>query len=104
MDRKTVLVIQPSALAFQNGLRNVKLSWEDIIRVEIQPSSWGDKVYVYGNNQQFSFRKLHEVRVDGEVRGRMGFVGGDRILESILQYCDLKRIERQEDGVHYVRE
>jgi len=49
--------------------------------LQVIPSAWGKKVRVIGENGHFDFRTLGEVRLQGEVKGRLGFEKAKRILE-----------------------
>lgn len=89
MDRKTLISIDSESISFRNGLRKVQFQWEDIQQVRVTPSTWGDKVHVIGNQAHFEFRTLGEVKVQGEIKGRMGFSEGNLILERILKETNL---------------
>jgi len=89
MDRQTRLVLASEGISFQNGLRNVHMQWEDIRQVQVYPGKWGQRVSVIGPQAHFEFRTLGEIAVQGEVKGRMGFVEGDRILHEILENAGL---------------
>ena len=89
MDRKTLILIDSESISFRNGLRKVHFRWEDIQQVRVTPSNWGDKVHVIGNQAHFEFRTLGEVKIQGEIKGQMGFSEGDLILERILKETNL---------------
>lgn len=101
MDRRTSLQLGPEGVHFNNGLRNVTLDWGDIRRVEVLPGGWGKKVRVIGSSAYFEFRTLGEVRVQGDVKGRMGFPEGDKILQTILQKGGLHLVEETSGGARY---
>jgi hypothetical protein len=61
-------------------------------------------VRISGAQTFFSFRLLGEVSLRGQVRGRMGFADGERILRHILQTTGLKRFEKPGEGYYYARE
>jgi hypothetical protein len=103
-DRHTVLRLEADSVAFENGLRRVYMKWGEIQKVQIFPSNLGDRVRVSGAQTFFSFRLLGEVSLRGQVRGRMGFTDGERILRHILQATGLKRIEKTGEGYYYARE
>ena len=90
-------------MAFRNGLRNVQLSWDDIQQVEVLGSSWGRKVRVYGNSGHFDFRTLGEFKMSGEVKGRLGFVDGERILQQILARAGLQEVEHTNNSYYYAK-
>ncbi len=103
MDRRTLLRIDDGGIAFRNGLRDVRLAWERIKQVQVLPARWGKKVQVVGeeaNGQSahFDFLTLGEVKVLGEVKGRIGFREGDRILEQILERSGLHRVDKEHAG------
>ena len=73
MDRRTRLSLGPNGLTYENGLRRTHLAWSEIRQVQVFPSQWGDKVRVIGAQAACAFRTLGEVKVQGELKGRMGF-------------------------------
>lgn len=103
MDRRTLLRIDDAGIAFRNGLRDVHLAWERIKGLQVLPARWGRKVQIVGeeaNGQpaHFDFLTLGEVKVLGEVKGRVGFREGDRILEQVLKRSDLHLVEKENAG------
>lgn len=103
MDRRTVLRLHPGGVHFYNGLRTVDLAWEEIERVQVHPSNWGDKVHVVGQEGHFSFRTHGEVRARGEVQGRMGFEAGEEILQTIVARSGLQEMDRSGEAIVYLR-
>ena len=103
-DRHTLLHLEAEGIGFENGLRRVYMSWGEIQKVQIFPSNLGDRVRVSSAKTYFSFRLLGEVSLRGQVRGRMGFADGERILRHIIQSSGLKRIDKPGEGYYYARE
>jgi hypothetical protein len=60
-------------------------------------------VQVFGEGGFFQFRILGEVRVRGELRGRMGFEAGEEILREMIKLSGLKTVDKQGDGDYYAR-
>jgi hypothetical protein len=104
MDRNTVLQLGREGVKYQNGLRRVRLSWDEVEQVRINPSQWGKKIHVIGPQSYFSFRTLGEVKVQGEIKGRMGFTDGETILKQILAYSALKVKGKSAQGYYYGRD
>jgi len=104
MDRKTLIKVKENAISFQNGLRDLELAWSEIKEVRVIPARWGKKVQVFGDRRYFAFQTLGEVKVGGEVKGRMGFPEGDEILRQIILKGGLQIVERPGDGYYYVRQ
>jgi hypothetical protein len=102
-DRKTALRLDEHNIEFRNGLRQVRLDWNEVKEVRVTPSPWGNKVEVYGDEKHFSFRTLAEVKVRGELKGRFGFVQGEEILRQIVLRSNLEIIEEPGAGYYYVR-
>lgn len=100
MDRKTVIRLSESGLEFHNGLRNIHLDWLQVREVRVSPSQWGKKVQVIADRAYFAFRTLGEVKVQGEVKGRMGFEKGEQILEQIILKAKLEMTEHT-GGVYF---
>ncbi len=103
MDRRTRIQLDDSGIAFQNGLRNVRLAWQDIIQVRLFPARWGKKVQVFGEKAFFEFLTLSEVKYQGESKARFGFEKGEDILRQIIISADLQPSEHPEEGYYYVR-
>jgi len=101
MDRHTQIVIHENSILFQDGLRLIDLSWDEIQHVEIYPSKWGNKVRVLGNERRINYRTLGEISLKGEVKGRMGFIDGEEITNKILDKSQLKQVNISEEGVYY---
>jgi hypothetical protein len=104
VDRSTVLRLEDNGLAFKNGLRNVRLYWNQIVQVQVFGSSWGRKVRVIGAQGHFDFRTLGELTMAGEVKGRMGFKQGEQILRQILSATSLKEVEHTSNSYYYARQ
>jgi len=101
MDRHTLLLTGPEGIEYQNGLRHVRLRWDEIRQVQVFPSNWGNQVRVIGAQAYFSFRTFGQVEVKGEVKGQMGFAQGDQILKLILEQANLKQVEESGQGYYY---
>ncbi len=103
VDRNTVITLEPDGLAFRNGLRTVRLAWEQVQSMQVNPSRWGDQAMVVGPEGQFSFRMMSEISRKGEVRNRMGFAQGGFIIEQIVKQGGLVKIDQPEGGRYYAR-
>jgi hypothetical protein len=103
MDRRSRIVIQAEGIIFDNGLRHAELVWGEINQVQVFDSQWGRKVRVVGEKAHFDFRTLGEVKVQGQVKGRLGFAHGEAILQLILECTGLKEIEHTGNGTYYAR-
>lgn len=104
MDRKTKLRVDTDGVNYENGLRYAALKWNEINEIRVFPSKWGKKILVLGATAHFNFRTLGEVKVQDEVKGRMGFAEGDKILSMMLEQANLKEIAGPEPGCYYGRE
>ena len=103
MDRRTFIKVSAEGIEFKIGLRHGELLWQEVKRLEVYPSNWGDKVHVRGSESHFAFRTMGEVKVNKEVKGRMGFEEGDKILEILLERSKLRKVERSDPGEYYIR-
>ena len=103
MDRHTVLSMDPEGIEFRNGLRYVRLGWGQVCGVQVYLSPWGKKVSVVGQSQHFDFRTLGEVKVQGEVKGRLGFLMGEAILAHILEAAGLRLVSSTAKEQRYER-
>ena len=100
VDRKTVMKVGDSGIAFENGIRQVALTWQVVKSVNVTPARWGKRVQVLGDQAHFRFRTLGEVQYQGEVKERLGFVEGEEVLQEILKKTNL-RLEKEERGSYY---
>ncbi|MCP4139415.1 MAG: hypothetical protein GY755_03840 [Chloroflexi bacterium] len=100
MDRGTVMGLDESGIAFENGLRQVALSWPDVKKVNVIPVRWGKSVQVIGDESHFEFRTLGQVQYQGEMQGKLGFAEGETVLKEILKKTNLG-LEKEEKGRYY---
>lgn len=103
MDRKTRLQIFEDSIHFENGLRNTSIKWQDIQQIQIFPSNWGKKVRLIGPSSHFDFRTLGEVKVQGEIKGTLGFSEGEMILKHILDKSNLNLVNQSGNSYYYAR-
>ena len=109
MDRRTRLALDAEGLSFQNGLRDVRLSWPQVLEVRVWPTQLGKKVEVIGSQasnqagerRHFQFRTLGKLQFRGEVRGQTGFEKGEEILRQIIQNSGLQVVEQNGDRYLY---
>lgn len=104
MDRRTVLRLDSQGVFFTNGLRRVRLTWDQIDQISVFSGALGKRVQVVGGVQHFEFRYLSEVEVLGSAPGRLGFPDGVTILATLLRETGLQRSPAsQGDTVYYSR-
>lgn len=103
MDRRTLMRVDSGGIAFENGLRRVRLGWPEVQKVNVLPTRWGSAVQVIGAQSYFQFKTLSEVQFQGEVRGRTGFAAGQVILSMIVGASNLQLIEESASGDYYAR-
>lgn len=104
MDRRTVIHIDQKGIRFKNGVRNVELAWREVKEVRVLPTRWGKKVQVFGERAFFEFRTLGEVMIGGELKGRMGFIEGEEIMQEIINNSKLHVIKESGENYYYARE
>jgi hypothetical protein len=98
MDRVTLLRLNGKSIDFRNGLRNVRLSWDEIQQVRVSPAPWGKRIEVVGEQAHFRFYTLGEIRLGSQVKGRTGFAAGEQILTLILERGRLHRHSGSDSG------
>ena len=103
VDRKTILILKPSAVEFRNGLRNVTMQWDQVEMVSVVADRWGQRVHIAGTKGNFNFRMLSEVEIQGKVGGKMGFPKGEMILKEIIQASGLSLVENKDQDRYYAR-
>ena len=103
LDRRTVIHLEPGGIRFENGLRRVRLGWQEVQKVAVMPARWGKSVQVIGEKTHFWFKTLGEVHFQDEVRGRTGFSEGKIILDLILRETGLDLVEESKNAYYYAR-
>jgi len=103
MDRHTFLVVEAGGVRFENGLRRIRLEWQEIGEVRVFPATWGNKVQVFGERLYFDFHTLGEVKYKGEVRGKTGFAKGEEIMRQIILNSGLEIVDHLGEGYYYAR-
>ena len=103
MDRKTVIRLDQAGVVFENGLRHVHLAWDAVREVRTSPARWGTSVQVIGSQAHFAFTTLGEMRFQGQVRGRTGFVAGKEIMDEIIRSAGLTRTSNDGQFLIYTR-
>jgi len=105
MDRRTVFRLDAVGVNFENGLRKVRLGWEEIEKLRVLPSQSGSRrVQVLGSKSHFEFRTLAVLKLNEKIRGQSGFAEGDRILETILNAAQLSEQDRNASYTYYARD
>ncbi len=102
MDRRTVLRLGPDGIAFENGLRSVRLGWPEVRNVAVEETRLGKRVQVVGDRSHFSFKMLSESNLSGKVF-RTGFAVGQEILNTLLKSSGLQLRTKSEGVVYYAR-
>jgi len=103
LDRNTVIWLRADGIRFENGLRQVRLSWSEVQKVAVLPARIGKSVQVIGEKSHFGFKTIGEVQFQGEVRGRTGFPDGQKILDVILRETGLVLVEESNNAYYYAR-
>jgi hypothetical protein len=109
VDRRTRLRLDAEGVAFQNGLRDVRMAWAEIQQVRVFPAQWSQKIQVIGESGHFSFHTLGEVKFGRQVKGRVGFAAGETILKRIVENGHLREMRptgqaQQQSGYYYARD
>ena len=103
VDRKTILILQPNGIEFQNGLRNISMQWDQVETVRVIADRLGHRVHVAGAQAIFNFRMVSEVEIRGKVGGKMGFSEGETILKEIIKASGLSLTENKNQDRYYAR-
>jgi hypothetical protein len=102
VDRRSVIRLEADGIAFENGLRSVRLNWLEVQNVAVVPTRLGKRVQVQGAQSHFTFKTMSEAALGGQ-QLRTGFADGQEILETILKECGLQ-LKAEKDGmVYYAR-
>jgi len=103
MDRRTQIRIDDLGIAFENGLRFVRLDWPAISSVKSFPVRWGNKVQVLSAKMHFEFSTSGEVIFQNKVEGRVGFQEGEQIMDEIVRRSGLTAVAKKGDSYYYSR-
>ena len=103
LDRNTVIWLEADGIRFEDGLRRVRLNWQEVQKVAVLPARLGKTVQVIGERSHFEFKTLGEVQFQGQVRGRTGFLEGQAILDVILREAGLVLVEESDNAYYYAR-
>jgi hypothetical protein len=95
MDRRTFIRVEPDGIIFENGLRNIHLTWNAVREVRTSAALWGISVQVLGERSHFTFSTLGEMQFWGKVRARTGFAEGKLILDEIIRVAGLTKMLRE---------
>lgn len=102
MDRRSVIRLGADGIAFENGLRSVRLGWPEVQNVAVVPTRLGKRVQVQGAQSHFTFKTMSESTLAGQ-QIRTGFAEGQEILDAVLKECGLQ-VKAEKDGmVYYAR-
>jgi hypothetical protein len=102
MDRRSVIRMEADGIAFENGVRSVRLSWPEVQNVAVVPTRLGKRVQVQSATSHFTFKTMSESTLAGQ-QLRTGFADGQEILDVVLKECGLQ-VKAEKDGmVYYAR-
>jgi hypothetical protein len=102
MDRRSIIRMGADGIAFENGLRSVRLTWPEVQNVAVIPTRLGKRVQIQGAQSHFTFKTMSESTLAGQ-QMRTGFADGQEILEMVLKECGLQ-LKAEKDGmVYYAR-
>jgi hypothetical protein len=102
MDRRSLIRLDSDGIAFQNGIRSVRLTWPEVQNVAVIPTRLGKRVQVQSAQSHFTFKTMGESTI-GTQQFRTGFADGQEILETVLKNCGLQ-VKAEKDGmVYYAR-
>lgn len=99
MDRRSVIRMGVDGIAFESGVRSVRLGWPEVQNVAVIPTRLGKRVQVQGAQSHFTFKTMSESTLGGQVI-RTGFADGQEILETVLEESGL-RVKTEKDGMAY---
>lgn len=99
MDRRTVLRLDVVGIAFDNGLRSVRLGWSEVLHVAVVETRSGKRIQVQAERSHFTFKTLTVMSMFGQ-SVRSGFAAGQEILDMILKSSNMK-LTKEAEGVYY---
>ena len=105
VDARTVLILSEDGLAFRNGLRFARFTWQEVDEVRMRRDRWGKRIQVRGQNgQHFAFRTITEVEIhEGQPQKLFGFPQGEQLAEAIIQRAGLRQKNQTDNETYYAR-
>ena len=97
MDRRTVLRLSGDEIAYENGLRSVRLRWSEVQNVAVVEGKSGKRVQVQSADSHFTFKTLTVMNMFGQ-SAQTGFEAGHEILNIVLHSADMK-LTKESEGV-----
>lgn len=79
------------------------MNWGKIEKLRVVPDRWGTRVHVSSSRAHFNFRNLSNVKIQGKVRGQIGFPEGEEIMQQIIQTSGLVLNEENNQEHYYAR-
>lgn len=103
VERSTRLVLDEEGIFFSNGLRRVRLTWDEIEKIRLHRATLGNgqTVEVLGQRGHFHFDTLGTAAAAGRPAVEIGFVEGEEILNTLISRCGFRRYEDGKNGVYY---
>lgn len=102
MDRRSLIRLDADGIAFENGVRSVRLTWPEVQNVAIVQTRLGKRVQVQSAQSHFTFKTMGESTI-GAQQFRTGFADGQEILDTVLKNCDMKVTAEKDGMVYYAR-
>jgi hypothetical protein len=99
VDRRTMLRLSADGIAFENGLRSVRLSWPEVQHVAVVQTPSGKRIQVQGETSHFTFKTATVMSMFAQ-SVRSGFASGQEILDTVLQKSSMK-LTKEAEGVYY---
>jgi hypothetical protein len=99
MDRRSVIRLGADGIAFENGVRSVRLTWPEVQNVAVVPTRLGKRVQIQGAQSHFTFKTMSESTLAGQ-QIRTGFADGQEIFDTVLKECGLQ-VKAEKDGMTY---
>ncbi len=102
MSQKTKLRLDEDGIWFDNGVRETSFAWKNIVRLEVYPGRFNDKIIVVSETGKINFDIVEEQNVNGKKFTASGFMDGEEILDIILGRTELiDGIKHQAQGYYY---
>ena len=99
VDRKSVIHMDAQGIAFENGLRSVRLGWNEVQNVAVMQTRAGKRVQIVGPSSHFSFKLATESILFGQTF-RTGFADGQFILDTVLKKSGMQ-LKGEAEGMYY---
>jgi len=100
-NRKILLKLSEDQIWFFNGVKETRIKWYEIQRVEVYKGRFNDKINLISETERINFDIVGLEQLKQDKNPHYGFQEGVEILNIILDRTNLKVQKHEETGYYY---